>query len=93
LQVANVFRKDHETVAESVMQKIQELSEERERLVHEESRHGIGPEGHARLEEIDHDLRVLWDLRRRELAGEEISLNEDYYDRYDRYTGGDEPGR
>ena len=80
-------------MAESVMQKIQELSEERERLVHEESRHGLSAEGHARLEQIDHDLQVLWDLRRRELAGEEISLDEDYYDRYDRYTGGDAPGR
>jgi len=80
-------------VAESVMRKIQELSEERERLVREESRHEIGPEGHARLEQLDHDLRVLWDLRRRELAGEEITLDKDYYDRYDRYTGADEPGR
>jgi Protein of unknown function (DUF2630) len=80
-------------VAESVMQKIQELSEERERLVHEESRHGIGPEAHARLQKLDHDLQVLWDLRRRELAGEEITLDEDYYDRYDRYTGEDQPGR
>lgn len=80
-------------MAASVMRKIQELSEERERLVQEESRHGLGPEGHARLEQLDHDLRVLWDLRRRELAGEEINLDEDYYDRYDRYTGGDAPGR
>jgi hypothetical protein len=75
------------------MRKIQELSEERERLVHEESRHDIGSEGHARLEQLDHDLRVLWDLRRRELAGEQINLGEDYYDRYDRYTDWDEPGR
>lgn len=76
------------------MQKIQELSRERERLVHEESRHGLGSEGHARLEQIDHDLQVLWDLRRRELAGEAITLDEDYYDRYDRYTdAGDPPGR
>lgn len=75
------------------MQKIQELSEERERLVREESRQGLDREGRARLEEIDHDLQVLWDLRRRELAGEEISLDEDYYDRYDRYTDRDSPGR
>ncbi len=76
-----------------VMRKIQELSHERERLVHEESRHGLDREGHTRLEQIDHDLQVLWDLRRRELAGEEITLDRDYYDRYDRYTGEDEPGR
>ncbi len=68
------------------MRKIQELSGERERLVGEEGRHRIGPEGHARLERLDHDLRVLWDLRRRELAGERVNLEEDYLDRYDRYT-------
>ena len=74
-------------MAESaVLKKIQELSEERERLVHEEGRHGIGPEGRARLGQLDHDLGVLWDLRRRELAGERVSLDEDYLDRYDRYT-------
>lgn len=77
-----------------VLRKIQELSEERERLVHEESRHGLPPEEHGRLRQLDHDLQVLWDLRRRELAGERISLDEDYYDRYDRYTDeGDLPGR
>jgi len=76
-----------QVLAESaVLKKIQELSQERERLVHEEGRHGIGAEGHARLERLDHDLGVLWDLRRRELAGERVSLDEDYLDRYDRYT-------
>ena len=76
------------------MRKIQELSEERERLVHQESRHGLDPQGQQRLRRLDHDLQVLWDLRRRELAGEVISLDEDYYDRYDRYTDeGDLPGR
>ena len=75
------------------MQKIQELSEERERLVHEESRRGLDRESRTRLEKIDHVLQVLWDLRRRELAGEEISLDQDYYDRYDRYTDVDRPGR
>jgi hypothetical protein len=81
-------------VAESVMRKIQELSEERERLVHEESRHGLDLEGQQRIHKLDHDLQVLWDLRRRELAGEEITLDQDYYDSYTRYTdAGDEPGR
>ena len=77
-----------------VMQKIQELSEEREKLVHEESRHGLNLEGQQKVHRLDHDLQVLWDLRRRELAGEVISLDEDYYDSYDRYTdAGDAPGR
>jgi hypothetical protein len=75
------------TLAESaVLKKIQELSQERERLIHEEGRHSIGSQGHRRLEQLDHDLGVLWDLRRRELAGERVSLDEDYLDRYDRYT-------
>ncbi len=81
-------------MAQSVMQKIQELSEERERLVEREGAHHASEEDRARLEQIDHDLQVLWDLRRRELAGEQISLNEDYYDSYTRYTDADDlPGR
>lgn len=80
-------------MAQSVMQKIQELSEERERLVTREGTHHATEQEHARLEQIDHDLQVLWDLRRRELAGERISLDEDYFDRYDRYTDEDSPGR
>jgi hypothetical protein len=79
------------TMAQSVMQKIQELSEERERLVAREGSHHAGDEDRARLERIDHDLRVLWDLRRRELAGEQIRLDEDYYDSYTRYTDADDP--
>jgi hypothetical protein len=74
------------------MEKIQELSRERERLVAREGTHHASNEDHQRLLKIDHDLQVLWDLRRRELAGEEITLDEDYYDGYDRYTEGDAPG-
>ncbi len=81
-------------MAQSVMQKIQELSEERERLISREDSHHAGEEDRARLERIDHDLQVLWDLRRRELAGEQIRLDEDYYDSYTRYTDEDDlPGR
>lgn len=83
--VASVFR--GWTLAQSaVLRKIQELSEERERLIGEEGRHRADREDHARLAKLDHDLGVLWDLRRRELAGERVSLEEDYLDRYDRYT-------
>jgi hypothetical protein len=78
-------------VAESVMQKIQELSEERERLVAREGAHHATNEDHQRIRRLDHDLRVLWDLRRRELAGERVSLDEDYYDNYTRYTDEDDP--
>lgn len=80
-------------MAQSILQKIEELSEERERILAREGRSRAEPGDHERLGVIDHDLQVLWDLRRRELAGEPVDLNEDYYDRYDRYTGSDGPGR
>ena len=57
-------------MAQSIMQRIQELNEERERLVARESMHHASDEDHQRLEKIDHNVSVLWDLRRRELAGE-----------------------
>lgn len=80
-------------MAQTVMQRINELSEERERLVAREGSHHADAADHTRLAKIDHDLQVLWDLRRRELAGERVNLKEDYYDRYDRYTDRDGPGR
>ncbi|HEX2740374.1 MAG TPA: hypothetical protein VHM69_08010 [Rubrobacter sp.] len=78
-------------MAQSVMRKIEELSEERERLLAREGTHHTDDRG--RLEQIDHDLKVLWDLRRRELAGDRISLDEDFYDRYTIDPGSDAPGR
>lgn len=80
-------------MAKGVMRKIEELSEERERLVAREGMHHADGADHARLRQIDHDLQVLWDLRRRELAGENVNLKEDYYDRYTVDPGGDAPGR
>lgn len=79
-------------MAGSVLSRIQELSEEREKLVAREGAHHATGEDHQKLTRIDHDLQVLWDLRRRELAGERVNLQADYFDRYDRYTGGDGPG-
>ncbi|MEW6636452.1 MAG: hypothetical protein AB1425_06520 [Actinomycetota bacterium] len=80
-------------MAESVMQKIEELSRRREELLAREGAHRATREDRELLARIDHDLQVLWDLRRRELAGERVDLSEDFYDRYDRYTDGDSPGR
>ena len=80
-------------MAQSVMQKIQELSAERERLLALEGAHHAGPEDQARLRQVEHDLQVLWDLRRRELAGESVDLDEDYLDRYTVDRGTDAPGR
>jgi len=76
-----------------IMGKIQELSEEREEILAREGAHHAETGDRARRERIDHDLRVLWDLRRRELAGETVSLEEDYYDRYSVDPGTDAPGR
>ena len=80
-------------MAQSVLRKIEELSEERERLLAREGTHRADAGDRGRLEEIDHDLQVLWDLRRRELAGERINLDEDFFDRYTVDPGRDAPGR
>lgn len=78
-------------MAKSVMQTIQELSRHREDLVARERAHHATDEDREALAGLDHDLKVLWDLRRREMAGEEVSLDEDYYDGYTRYTDADDP--
>ena len=75
------------------MQKIQALSKVRERLVAGDGGHHANSRDQARLRQIDHDLQVLWDLRRRELAGERIDLDEDFLDRYTVDPGRDAPGR
>jgi hypothetical protein len=74
-----------------IMQKIEDLSEERERLLACEGSHHAGAGDHRRLEDIDHSLGVLWDLRRRELAGEYVGLDEDFLDRYGVSPGDDAP--
>ena len=80
-------------MAKSVMQRIQELSKHREDLLAREGAHHATEEDHDALGRLDHDLKVLWDLRRRELAGEEVSLDEDYYDSYTVDPSEDAPGR
>ena len=72
-------------MAQSIMQRIEQLNELRENLISREGTHHDVQEDHLSLETIDHDLQVLWDLRRRELAGERVNPDEDYFDRYDRY--------
>ncbi len=74
-----------------IMQKIENLSEEREKLVAREGAHHAGTADHRRLDEIDHTLSVLWDLRRREIAGENVRLDEDFLDRYVVSPGDDAP--
>ena len=74
-----------------ILQKIERFSEERERLLAREGSHHAGAAEHRMLENIDHALGVLWDLRRRELAGEYVRLDEDYFDRYVVSPGDDAP--
>ena len=74
-----------------IMRKVEYLSEERERLLAREGSHHAGAADHRRLEGIDHALGVLWDLRRRELAGETVGLDEDFLDRYVIDPGDDAP--
>jgi hypothetical protein len=80
-------------MAQGVLGRIQELSEERERLLAREGTHHADTKARIRVGQIDHDLQVLWDLRRRELAGETVNLREGYYDRYTVDPGRDAPGR
>ncbi len=80
-------------MAQGVMHKIAELSEERERLLAREGSHRASSEDQARLRQVDHELQVLWDLRRRELAGESVNVDDDYLDRYTVDPGSDAPGR
>jgi hypothetical protein len=76
-------RKEGEAMAPSeITQKIEDLSQERETLLAREGSHHEGAGDRRRLEDIDHALGVLWDLRRRELAGEYVRLDEDFLDRY-----------
>jgi hypothetical protein len=79
-------------MARDVMRRIGELSEERERLLSHEGTHHASREDQERLRQIDHDLQVLWDLRRRELAGETVNPADDYLDRYTVDPGTDAPG-
>ena len=78
-------------VHSKIMQKIEDLSEEREKLVAREGYHHAGAKDHRRLDDIDHILDVLWDLRRREMAGENVRLDEDFLDRYVVSPGDDSP--
>ena len=80
-------------MAQSVLGKIEELSEERERLLGREGAHHAGDAVRRRLGQIDHDLQVLWDLRRRELSGKTIDLHDDFFDRFTIDPGTDAPGR
>jgi hypothetical protein len=79
-------------MARDVMRRIGELSQERERLLTRVGTHHASREDQERLTQVDHELQVLWDLRRRELAGETVDPADDYLDRYTVDPGTDAPG-
>jgi hypothetical protein len=56
-----------------------------------EGSHHVETGDHRRLAEIEHTLGMLCDLRRRELAGEYVRLDEDFLDRYVVSPGDDAP--
>ena len=78
-------------MAQGVMRRIGELSEEGSGCWLARARTTRTAKTGA-PRQIDHDLQVLWDLRRRELAGEKMDLDEDSYDRYTVGPGRDAPG-
>jgi hypothetical protein len=80
-------------VAQRVIGMIEELSQERECLLAREGAHHADAVDRRRLGQIDHDLQVLWDLRRRQLSGETIDLEDDFFDRFTIDPGRDAPGR
>jgi hypothetical protein len=78
-------------VQTEVMQKIENLSKEREKLMVREGSHRAGAADYLRLVDIDDAIGVLWDLRRREMAGENVGLSEDFLDRCVVSPGDDAP--
>jgi len=80
-------------VAQRVIGTIEGLSQEHERLLAREGAHHADAADRRRLGQIDHDLQVLWDLRRRQLSGETIDLEDDFFDRFTIDPGRDAPGR
>ena len=78
-------------MASEIMQTIERLSREREELESREDSHHADAEDQRRLHNVEHALEVLWDLRRREMSGEQVSLDEDFFDRYEVSPGDDAP--
>ncbi len=79
------------TAHSKILQQIEELEVDTERLLAREGSHHAGASDHRRHGDIDHALGVLRDLRRREFAGETVRLDEDFLDRYVVSPGDDAP--
>lgn len=78
-------------MASEIMATIERLSREREELESREDAHHADTRDRERLREVEHALRVLWDLRRREMSGERVRLDQDFLDRYSVEPGDDPP--
>lgn len=78
-------------MASEIMATIEKLPREREELESQEDAHHADTRARERLREVEHALRVLWDLRRREMSGERVQLDQDFLDRYSVDPGDDPP--
>lgn len=58
-----------------------------------EDSHHAGADDQRRSHNVEHALEVLWDLRRREMSGEQVGLSEDFLDRYEIKPGNAPPPR
>lgn len=74
-----------------IMANIERLSREKEELESREGSHHADAGDRRRLDTVEHALGVLWDLRRREMSGERVRLDDDFLDRYDVSPGDDAP--
>lgn len=78
-------------MASQIMITIEKLSREKEELESREDSHRADAADRDRLREVEHALQVLWDLRRREMSGERVQLDQDFFDRYSVDPGEDPP--
>lgn len=78
-------------MASEVMTNIERLSREKEELESKEASHHADADDQRRLHTVEHALEVLWDLRRREMSGEQVSLDDDFFDQYEISPGDDAP--
>lgn len=78
-------------MASEIMANIERLSREKEELESREAERPTDTGARDRLQNVEHALDVLWDLRRREMSGEHVQLDDDFLDRYNVSPGDDAP--
>lgn len=78
-------------MSSEIMENIERLSREKENLESREAKRPGDTGARDRLHNVDHALQVLWDLRRREMSGEHVQLDDDFLDQYNVSPGDDAP--